>query len=120
MLNNLYAELMASGSRRGKTTTGLNAKTVRHVHTTLHKALADAIDAGLLATNVAERAKPPKPRVAAQTEIGFCDPYQLAKLLVHIDSSRLPMKQYAHVIPGMQAEAAAQVAAMIDGPPPSV
>ena len=35
-------------------------------------------------------------------------------------SPAFTLKQYAHVIPGMQAEAAAQVAAMIDGPPPSV
>lgn len=36
------------------------------------------------------------------------------------ESPAFTLKQYAHVIPGMQAEAAAQVAAMIDGPPPSV
>ncbi len=33
------------------------------------------------------------------------------------ESPAFTLKQYAHVIPGMQAEAAAQVAAMIDGPP---
>jgi integrase len=36
------------------------------------------------------------------------------------ESPAFTLKQYAHVIPGMQAEAAAQVAAMIDGPPASV
>ena len=36
------------------------------------------------------------------------------------ESPAFTLKQYAHVIPGMQAEAAAQVAALIDGPPPSV
>jgi integrase len=36
------------------------------------------------------------------------------------ESPAFTLKQYAHVIPGMQAEAAAPVAAMIDGPPPSV
>jgi integrase len=36
------------------------------------------------------------------------------------ESPAFTLKQYAHVIPGMQAEAAAQVAAMIDGPPRSV
>lgn len=36
------------------------------------------------------------------------------------ESPAFTLKQYAHVIPGMQAEAAAQVAAMIDGPPGSV
>jgi integrase len=33
------------------------------------------------------------------------------------ESPAFTLKQYAHVIPGMQAEAAAQVTAMIDGPP---
>jgi integrase len=36
------------------------------------------------------------------------------------ESPAFTLKQYAHVIPGMQAEAAAQVAAMVDGPPRSV
>lgn len=36
------------------------------------------------------------------------------------ESPAFTLKQYAHVIPGMQAEAAAQVAAMIDGPARSV
>jgi integrase len=36
------------------------------------------------------------------------------------ESPAFTLKQYAHVIPGMQAEAAAQVAAMIDRPPPPV
>jgi integrase len=36
------------------------------------------------------------------------------------ESPAFTLKQYAHVIPGMQDEAAAPVAAMIDGPPPSV
>ena len=36
------------------------------------------------------------------------------------ESPAFTLKQYAHVIPGMQGEAAAQVAAMIDGSPRSV
>lgn len=36
------------------------------------------------------------------------------------ESPAFTLKQYAHVLPGMQAEAAAQFAAMIDGPPRSV
>ena len=36
------------------------------------------------------------------------------------ESPASTLKQYAHVIPGMQADAAAQVAAMIDGRPRSV
>jgi integrase len=36
------------------------------------------------------------------------------------ESPAFTLKQYAYVLPGMQAEAAAQVAAMIDSPPRSV
>ena len=36
------------------------------------------------------------------------------------ESPAFTLKQYAHVIPGMQAEAAAQIASLIDGRPPDV
>ncbi len=59
MLNTLYTALASeSVPERG----GLSAKTISYVHTIVHKALADAVDADLLARNVADRAKPPRPR----------------------------------------------------------
>lgn len=61
LLNSLYAELMASG-KQTRAGGGLAAKTVRYVHATLHKVLADAVDSGLLQSNPADRARPPKPR----------------------------------------------------------
>jgi integrase len=39
---------------------GLNAQTVRHHHTALHKALQTAVEWGLLARNPADAVKPPK------------------------------------------------------------
>lgn len=102
MLNNLYVQLMENGNRRGNTSSGLNAKTVRGVHTTLHKALADAVDAGLLGTNVADRAKPPKPRVAAHGELQFWDPGQLAKFLVHVEGNRLQAAWHLAAMTGMR------------------
>jgi len=57
MLNGLYGGLLANGGERGP----LAPKTVRYIHTIIHKALADAVDAGVLHANVAERAKPPRP-----------------------------------------------------------
>lgn len=36
------------------------------------------------------------------------------------ESPAFTLKQYAHVIPGMQAEAAAQVVSLVDGPPQDV
>ena len=87
----LYAELLESGRRNGSGG-GLSPKTVRYIHTIVHKALADAVDAGVLATNVAERAKPPRPRAAAPAEIMFWEPAELRSLPGHqsraIDSKR--------------------------------
>ena len=42
-LNALYATLLADGRRNGAG--GLSPKTVRYIHTIIHKALADAVDA---------------------------------------------------------------------------
>lgn len=88
VLNNLYAELMESGRRDGRPG-GLSAKTVRYVHATLHKVLADAVDAGLIPNNPADRSRPPKPRVASQNEMRCWNAEQLAKFLVHVDGHRL-------------------------------
>jgi site-specific recombinase XerC len=57
MLTALYGQL-ARGSDKRK---GLSAKTITYIHSTLHKVLADAVDAGLLGKNVAAGAKPPRP-----------------------------------------------------------
>jgi integrase len=59
-LNAFYADLLASGRSDGKG--GLSPKTVRHTHTMLHKALADAVRWGRLVRNVADLADPPKPQ----------------------------------------------------------
>ncbi len=79
LLNAMYGELLESGRLNGDG--GLSTKTVRYIHTILHKALADGVDAGLVATNVAERAKPPRPRSAAPTELRFWTPEELRAFL---------------------------------------
>ena len=56
-LNSMYADLLDSGRRDGKG--GLASRSVRHVHTTIHTALAAAVEEGTLARNVADLAKPP-------------------------------------------------------------
>lgn len=65
VFNSLYAELLESGYKKESRGGGLHAKTVRHIHSTLHKVLGDAIDAGLLTSNPADRAKPPRLRASA-------------------------------------------------------
>ena len=82
-LNALYAELLKSGRCRGG---GLSPKTVRHVHTTLHKALNDAVRWGLLVRNPADQADPPKPRTA---EMKVWGPEQLRAFLDFVRDDRL-------------------------------
>lgn len=64
MLNQLYTRLLAGGGRGGR---ALSTTTVRLVHRVLHKALQDALRDGLLASNPAERAQPPRRRTAETT-----------------------------------------------------
>src|ERR671910_319591 len=49
------------GLYREKLETGSSARTVRYVHTTLHKALKQAVMDGLIPRNVTEAVKPPQP-----------------------------------------------------------
>ena len=102
MLNGLYADLMASGNRRGLTTGGLSPKTVRHVHTTVHKVIADAVDAGLISSNPAERAKPPRLRASAHTEMKFWEPAQLGMFLGAVGEHRLRSAWHLAAMTGMR------------------
>ncbi|MGH7693265.1 MAG: tyrosine-type recombinase/integrase [Candidatus Dormibacteria bacterium] len=101
LLNNLYTELLESGNRRGAGG-GLNPKTVRHVHTTLHKVLADSIDAGVLVTNPADQAKPPKPRATSRTEMKFWEPEQLARFLTSVEGTRQQAAWHLAAMTGMR------------------
>ncbi len=82
-LNRLYADLLESGRRdeRG----GLSAKTVRYIHTTLHKALADAVDDQIIGRNVATNAKPPRPEKRFGQELRFWTAEELGRFLRHVD-----------------------------------
>jgi hypothetical protein len=54
-----YGELVASGGQKGRP---LSPKTVRYVHTTLRRALRDAVADGLVVRNVVAQARPPRAR----------------------------------------------------------
>jgi len=62
---------------------------VRYMHTIVHKALAGARDAGLVSSNVAARAKPPRPRAMAPTELRFWKPEEPRMLLSLVCKHRL-------------------------------
>jgi len=99
-LNSLYADLLTSGRRNGPG--GLNPKTVRYIHTIVHKVLSDALDAGVVATNVAGRAKPPKPRATSPTELRFWLPDQLREFLVFVVGHQLEAAWNLSAMTGMR------------------
>ncbi len=57
-LAHLYSEKLSSGSRDGKG--GLGLRSTRYIHTTLHKALSNALKIGLIARNPASAVEAPK------------------------------------------------------------
>jgi len=57
-LAHLYAEKLSSGRRDGKG--GLGLRSVRYIHTSLHKALSSALKMGLIARNPADSVEAPK------------------------------------------------------------
>jgi integrase len=98
MLNTLYAELATLGNSRGP----LNPKTVSYIHAIIHKALADAVDFGVVAINVAERAKPPRPSRRAAREIECWEPEELACFLNHVRGTRLEAAWRLAAMTGMR------------------
>jgi len=85
MLTGLYGRLAQASEERK----GLSAKTISYIHSTLHKVLADAVDAGLLVKNVAATAKPPRPNRRGTGGIQAWEPDELARFLQAVRGSRL-------------------------------
>jgi integrase len=100
MLTMVYIDLLERG--RCDSGGGLNAKTVRYIHTIVHKALADAVDDGLIASNPAERAKAPKPGRLSSHEIRFWEPSQLARFLRHVRGTPLDVLWHLAAFTGMR------------------
>ncbi len=98
-LNNLYTALLQNGNSRGG---GLSAKTVRYIHTTLHKALSDARDEGLLRTNPAELAKPPRLHASLRKELNVWDSTTLRKFLDFTTDERLGSAWHVLAMTGMR------------------
>lgn len=74
-LAELYARLLREGLGPDR---GLSARTVGHVHRCLHKALAVAVEWGVLQRNPADLAKPPK---VESTEIAILEEDQAREVL---------------------------------------
>ncbi|GAA2850307.1 site-specific integrase [Pseudonocardia halophobica] len=78
-LTALYRKLESEGRVDGAG--GLSARTVRYIHTIVHRALRDAVDDGLLAANPADKAKPPTNAQAKSPELRYWTAAQLAAFL---------------------------------------
>lgn len=85
MLNTLYATLACSTGERD----ALSAKTISYIHTIIHKALEDAVDAELIGRNPAERAKPPRPSRNSTPELQSWTAAELGSFLHEVDRLRL-------------------------------
>lgn len=72
------------------------------MHATLHKVLADAVDGGLLQSNPADKARPPKPRVSGHREMQVWDANQLAQFLLHVEGHRLQAAFHLAAMTGMR------------------
>lgn len=96
-LNGYYAELLASGRRSGDG--GLSPKTVRNVHSILHKALTDAVRWGHLPRNPVSLAAPPKP---ARGEMKVWSPEQLRTFVEFTRNNRLAAAWLLLITTGMR------------------
>jgi integrase len=86
----LYRDLERTGRQDHKEGSPLSARTVRYVHTILKAALREAVAQGLLATNPADKAKPPAAREAKAPEIHPWTAAELSAFLAWADQQPLP------------------------------
>lgn len=100
ILNRLYGNLLADG--RCDEQGGLSAKTVRYIHTTLHKALADAVDDQLIGRNPAANAKPPRPEKRFNGQIRFWTADELSRFLDGVGEHRLSAAFRLAALTGMR------------------
>jgi integrase len=99
-LDRLYAELIKHGREDGKG--GLSPKTIHYLHTTLHKALRDAVRKQLLNRNVADAADPPRTSQAGNHEMQTWNPEQVRTFLAALRGHRLEAAYLLAVTTGMR------------------
>ena len=88
-LDRLYTDLLREGNLNKKEGGGLSPKTVRYIHTTLHKALKDAERKQLVLRNVAQAADPPKIRAAGSAELTTWSGEEVGTFLKAMEEHRL-------------------------------
>ena len=91
VLNGLYARLLASGNmtNRPGAAPGLSPRTVRYIHTIVHRMFKDAVRWGRLVRNPADAADPPRAAAAGSPEIVTWSAEQLGAFLDGMREHRL-------------------------------
>jgi hypothetical protein len=79
-LNAMYAELLRSGHQ--KTGKQLSPRSVAYIHASLHRALKDAGQWGMVSRNAADFADPPRSSMTRAPEMEVWTPSQLRTVLV--------------------------------------
>lgn len=97
-ITQLYRHLETSGRQDHRAGEGLAARTVRYVHTILKAALAEAVTQGLLATNPADKARPPAARDAHAPEIHPWTGEELAAFLGWAQQEQRPDAAAWHML----------------------
>lgn len=88
MLNGLYARLLADG-RKDREGGGLSPRSVRYVHTILHRVFKDAVKWGRLVRNPSDSADPPRSIASGAPEMTIWSADELRRFLGGVKDDRL-------------------------------
>lgn len=99
-VDQLYARLLREGRHDG--TGGLSPKSVRYIHTTLHRALRDAERKRLVNRNVTEAADPPKVRQHGDQTLHTWTAPQVRQFLLGMREHRLYAAYHLAATTGMR------------------
>ena len=100
-LNRLYATLLASG-RKNQARGGLSPRSVRYVHTIVHRMLKDAVRWGRLARNAADAADPPRV-VSTHAQMVTWTADETGRFLARVRNDRLAAAFCCSPRPGLGA-----------------
>lgn len=89
VLNGLYARLLTTGRQDQKAGEGLSPRSVRYVHTIVHRMLKDAVRWGRLARNAADAADPPRTTSGTHAEFVTWTAAELRTFLLGTRDDRL-------------------------------
>jgi integrase len=102
MLNALYAQLLADGKQSNGGGGRLSARSVRYVHTIVHRAFRDAVRWGRITRNPADAADPPRAAATARPAMNTWSADQVRAFLEYTADHRLHAAFVALATTGMR------------------